>query len=288
MSNYGYTGNNYSTTTYGAQGGAEGGGFVQGGYGGSQGGSQESPGGSKTYGKDTLRPVTIKQIIEAVQPHPDADFKIDGVEITQLSFIGQIHSISKQATNITYKIDDGSGLIEVKQWIDSEADPDDPKLTHNEGEYIHVWGRLKSFSNKRHVGAHVIRPVTDHNEITYHGLEATLVHLYFTRGPPEGVGAGAGAKPEEGMFVGGYDGAGAANGGVSAGGSIKGLPANASANAKKVFQLLQSEPDDLHVQNIASKLGVALSDVYKAGDELLGLGCIYTTLDDETWAVLEY
>ncbi|PQE13698.1 replication factor A2 protein [Rutstroemia sp. NJR-2017a BVV2] len=292
--NYGYS-NNYSTTTYGAQGGADGGGFVQGGgggYGGSQGGSQDSPGGSKTYGKDTLRPVTIKQILDAVQPHPDADFKIDGVEVTQLSFIGQVHSVSKQATNNTYKVDDGTGLIEVKQWIDSEAEPENAKAVPQEGEYIHVWGRLKSFSNKRHVGAHVIRPVTDHNEITFHGLEATLAHLHFTRGPPgaANTGAGAGVKNEEGMFVGGYDGAGN-GGGAGAGGAGKELPNGTTPNARKVFQLLQSEPQNnegLHVQNIASKLGVPLSDVYKAGDELLGIGCIYTTVDDETWAVLEY
>ncbi|KAA8570758.1 hypothetical protein EYC84_000153 [Monilinia fructicola] len=124
--NYGYQAN-YSTTTYGAQGGADGGGFVQGGYGGSQGGSQDSPGGSKTYGKDTLRPVTIKQILDAVQPHPDADFKIDGSEVTQLSFVGQVHSISTQTTNNTYKVDDGTGLIEVKQWIDNEVEPENAK-----------------------------------------------------------------------------------------------------------------------------------------------------------------
>lgn len=37
-----------------------------------------------TYGQDTLRPVTIKQVLDAQQPHPDADFKIDEVEITQV------------------------------------------------------------------------------------------------------------------------------------------------------------------------------------------------------------
>ena len=37
-----------------------------------------------TYGQDTLRPVTIKQVLDAQQPHPDADFKIDDVEITQV------------------------------------------------------------------------------------------------------------------------------------------------------------------------------------------------------------
>lgn len=38
-----------------------------------------------TYGQDTLRPVTIKQVLDAQQPHPDADFKIDDVEITQVN-----------------------------------------------------------------------------------------------------------------------------------------------------------------------------------------------------------
>ena len=40
-----------------------------------------------TYGQDTLRPVTIKQVLDAQQPHPDADFKIDDVEITQVVFL---------------------------------------------------------------------------------------------------------------------------------------------------------------------------------------------------------
>jgi hypothetical protein len=36
------------------------------------------------YGKDTVRPVTIKQVLDAQQPHPDADFKIDGDAISQV------------------------------------------------------------------------------------------------------------------------------------------------------------------------------------------------------------
>merc|ERR1712093_696123 len=103
MANYGY-GGGYQTTSYGAQGGADGGGFM----GGSQQGSQDSPGGNKQYGKDSLRPVTIKQIIDAQQPHPDAEFSIDGSPVTQLTFIGQINQVSSQ-----------------------------------EGEYLRVWGRLK-------------------------------------------------------------------------------------------------------------------------------------------------
>jgi len=123
-----------------------------------------------------------------------------------------------------------------------------------------------------------------------HLLEATYVHLYFTRGPPEelqprNAGGGGGDGDTGGMFVeqNGYGG-GAMNSGV------RPLP-QMSAAARKVFSLLQSAPQNnegLHVQNIAAQLGLPANDVFKAGDELLGLGIIYTTVDDETWAVLEY
>jgi len=39
------------------------------------------------FGKDTLRPVTIKQLVDAQLPHPDADFRIDNNEITQVGFL---------------------------------------------------------------------------------------------------------------------------------------------------------------------------------------------------------
>ncbi|CZR63456.1 probable replication protein A subunit [Phialocephala subalpina] len=278
MANYGY-GGGYSTTSYGEQGGANGGGFM----GGSQQGSQEG-GGSKTYGKDTVRPVTIKQILEAHQPHPDSDFKIDGSEVTQLSFVGQIHSIASQTTNHTFQIDDGTGLVDVKQWIDSDQDPEHVRPLPKEGEYIHVWGRLKAFNNKRHVGAHVIRPITDFNEVSMVLLEATAVHLYFVRGPPETPGM----KSEgggQGMFVDSNGGGAIQNVGG------KPMPATLSATGRKVFGLLQSHPQNnegLHVSMIAAQLGLQANDVFKAGDELLGEGMIYTTVDDETWAVLEY
>jgi hypothetical protein len=38
----------------------------------------------KGYGKDTVRPVTIKQLVDAEQPHPDAEFKVDGDPISQV------------------------------------------------------------------------------------------------------------------------------------------------------------------------------------------------------------
>ena len=88
-----------------------------------------------------------------------------------------------------------------------------------------------------------------------------------------------------GMFVDG----GSTNGAPALGG--KKLPAKLSTMARKVFGALQSEPQNnegLHVHRIASILNTNANEVFKAGDELLGEGLIYTTVDDETWAVLEY
>ncbi|KAH8809115.1 hypothetical protein F5884DRAFT_858618 [Xylogone sp. PMI_703] len=237
--------------------------------------------------QDTLRPVTIKQLIDATAiPHSDAEFKIDGVEVNQVTFIGQIQTITPLATNTTFRLDDGTGLIDVKQWIDSDQDPETAKPLPKEGQYVRVLGPLKMFNEKRSVAAHIMRPVTDFNEINMHLLEATAVHLFFTRGPPYTL---KGAKTEdsgEGMFVGGYGGAPA--GGDSA---ANRLPRNTSTAARRVFTLLQAAPQNnegLHVHNIAAQLSMPPNEVFKAGDELLGNGLIYTTVDDETWAVLEY
>lgn len=126
------------------------------------------------------------------------------------------------------------------------------------------------------------------NEVTYHGLEATLVHLYFTRGP---IDAANPAKKEggDGMFVDSYGGNNMGAGNAAAGG--RQLPPKVSPNSRQVFNLLQSEPQNnegLNVNMIATKLGMPVAEVYKCGDELLSEGCIYTTVDDETWAVLEF
>ncbi|KAL8913904.1 MAG: hypothetical protein Q9171_001397 [Xanthocarpia ochracea] len=275
-------GGGYSTTSYGAQGGAGGGGFMS----GSQGGSQPN---KNTISRDTLRPCTIKQVLDASQPHPDADFKIDDVEVQQLTFVGQIRNISTQTTNITYKLDDGTGTVEVKQWIDSEASTMDLEGGNSknnaglvENEWARVWGRLKAFNNRRHVGAHVIRPVTDKMEITYHLLEATYVHLFFTRGPLDASGAnGANGGQTDGQYGG--------DGEMGMGGA-RGMP-NVGPNARRVYQCLKESPQNnegLNVQHIAASLRMPLTEVMKAGDELLTQSLIFTTVDDTTWAILEF
>jgi replication factor A2 len=181
-----------------------------------------------------------------------------------------------QTTNITYKLDDGTGTIEVKKWVDSDStqNQQEPKLVDN--MYVRAWGKLKSYGNKRHVGATVIRPITDFNEISYHLLEATVVHLELTRGPPDSASKGTTTNGAQEYQQPAYGGADATSG--------------MSATAKKVYHILKTTPqtnEGLHQQDIAARLNLDIAEVSKAGDDLLQLGVIYTTVDDVTWAVLE-
>jgi len=212
-------------------------------------------------------------------------------EHLQLTFVGQIRNISTQTTNITYKLDDGTGTVEVKQWIDADAasemsDPtahSKPKLVVN--EWARVWGRLKAFNDRRHVGAHVIRPVEDKMDISYHLLEATYVHLYFTRGDPSQFTNtdGQQAADGQGQRDGGY------GGGDNLAMNGRPLP-NVSMNARKVYSVLKNTPqsnEGLHIQTVAASLGLGLQEVTKAGDQLLEHGLIWTTIDESTWAIME-
>lgn len=74
--------NNYETsyTSYGAGGGAGGGGFIPG-----EGGSTQSPGGRRDFAQDSLRPVTIKQLLDAQgEAGSNDNFKIDGTVLSQV------------------------------------------------------------------------------------------------------------------------------------------------------------------------------------------------------------
>lgn len=250
-----------------------------------------------------MRPLTIKQILDAEEPYPEAGHRVDNVVINhvrsssflcshiqivltyQVTFVGQVRNISTQATNITYKVDDGTGTIEVKQWNDSDMsmadqmgnDSDSKQKVVEEG-YCRVWGKLKAFNNKKHVGAHVVRPITDYNEINYHLLDATATHLFFTRGPPDTGKGQNGARTNE-----------ATSGPQQTMSNGQPLP-TMSAGARKLLQTLKAtlqSNEGLHVQDLANQMGTNTSEAQRAAEELISLGLIFTTVDEFTWALLE-
>lgn len=159
-----------------------------------------------------------------------------------------------------------------------------PKTLLTEGVYARIFGTLKSFNNKRHVGARPggVRALTDHNEVQCHLLEATIVHLQLTRGPLNDEKKAGGAN-------------GADNGGQpqmngASAGSGKQLPAGLSSAAKRVYHCLSSgaqSNEGLHMHDISARLGMDPTAVDEGGNELVNLGLAYTTVDEQTWAILD-
>ncbi|KAJ5388808.1 hypothetical protein N7509_011349 [Penicillium cosmopolitanum] len=229
-----------------------------GGGGGFMSGETSSPSGGRSENRDnkTLRPVTVKQIADATQPYPEAPFLIDNAEVNHVLFVGQVRNISSQSTNITYKIDDGTGEIEVKKWVDSatrdsmdtdEKGPGDGKSEVVLNGYARVFGAIKTFSNKRYVGAHSVRPLSNLDELHAHLLESTAVHLFFTQGPPGGAGAGGNAAGGDAVMGGADD-----YGGAGPNKALMGV----SPLARKIYNLLKSETQDdagMEMQHIASQ-----------------------------------
>ena len=66
--------------------------------------------------------MTLRQVLSASQPHSDAPFTFDGTELSQVTFVAWIRSIARNATNVSFTLDDGTGQLDVRQWIDNSAD----------------------------------------------------------------------------------------------------------------------------------------------------------------------
>ncbi|KEY71414.1 hypothetical protein S7711_05676 [Stachybotrys chartarum IBT 7711] len=240
----------------------------------------------KDFQNQTLRPVTIKQILDAEETYSDAKFTIDNEPTSQVTIVGQVLRVNPGTTIVTYRVDDGTGQIDVQRWIPPDKQ-DQPFETFEADSFIRVHGIIKASSNRRALNADSVRQVTDFNEVNYHMLEATYVHLQLTRGP---AGQNGAAGDGDSMFV---DGGGYSN--TALGGGNAGLVPNklsgCSAGAKKMFNLMNNTPggnEGMNLHMITSPLGMSSREVLAAADELLGQGLVYTTVDDETWAILEY
>jgi replication factor A2 len=48
-----------------------------------------------------MRPLTVKQLIDAVQPIPDAPCKVDGHDLSQVVLVGRVNNITQQSTNVS-------------------------------------------------------------------------------------------------------------------------------------------------------------------------------------------
>jgi len=278
-----------SQNPYYQNGGAGGGGgYITGGS--PHGSTSGSPGGGyarRGAAAHSLRPCTIKQLLNATQAHTDAEWHIEDVEIGQVTVVAQVVSIQVQATSSVYWLDDGTGRMEARHWIDSstlsEENPEDPNAI-KEGSYLRVLGTIKTFSSKRYINAAHLRASTDPHEVYFHELDVIATKLMIERGMPN-------KQPQNGVQQ--TPQTGTANGASA----YNAQPHNAStldqyAHLPPVERqickfLLEQPPSDegIHVGNIARAIGGNAQAIGKALDNLLDEGHVYTTLDESHYAL---
>lgn len=153
-----------------------------------------------------------------------------------------------------FHVNDGCGRVVVKQY--AEQDPtcisaEDPQP----GEYVRVYGSLRSFNEEFHVSAHNIARLESPNELAYHFIEVAYVHLSLSGAirqeapqktavrqgaPPQAFAHGQGISPSwggvgQGGQV-GMGGQGAFGGTGNFGGATMGGPAGFGGSGSNIGQ----------------------------------------------------
>eukprot|EP00980_Cylindrotheca_fusiformis_P020708 scaffold7738_cov133-Cylindrotheca_fusiformis.AAC.17 len=154
-----------------------GGGSSSFGGGGGFGGSQQSPQKTRrSYDEQTLIPVTIHMALQAT-PDPSGDGSLvleDGRKLSTIKVVAAVRSVEDASTNVLYQAEDGTGLMEVKQWLDDNdctAIQEIRQQTLKDNIYIKVIGQIKDYEGKKMLVANSVRPLSTGNELTHHMLQ---------------------------------------------------------------------------------------------------------------------
>ena len=246
----------------------------------------------QSLNKQSLMPCTIKQLKNApAGSGGDNAFVVDGQDLHQVTIVGLITHADEQNTNLQFTIDDGTGSIVAKMWIDAAQDEAtmEKRSMWKEGVIVRVVGQMRAFNQVRSVVAFHIQPITDFNEYTFHFIEVVHTHLRNTKGKP-----GEQAAPPVGGMGGGFP-TGMAGGvappgmAAAAAGPSGGMNAQGMNNFQDtVFKFFQSYGESQETgatveecTNAMAAQGGTAAQVRQAVEDLVNEGHLYSTIDDD-------
>ncbi|GMH91000.1 hypothetical protein TrVE_jg13158 [Triparma verrucosa] len=227
-----------------------------------------------------LLPCTIKQCLKAASA--DGQLLVDGQDPHQIKLVACVKSKEEGETANTYELEDGTGLIEVKEWINSTSDGDHARARRaliQPNCYVRVVGKLSQFGGKVNVTAWHTKLVASPNEVTHHFLDAIWCHENATRGlingavksEINGISTGVGFGPQS---------SGVALMDTSTGGGDK-------KHVQDYIQQFSEETEQgVALRDIVEALGgkgVSESAIRNAIQGLSSDGMIYSTIDEETF-----
>ncbi|CAO2816594.1 unnamed protein product [Amaranthus hypochondriacus] len=140
--------------------------------------SDSTPSPAKSRDPQGTIPVTVKQISQASPSSTDdkSNFNIDGVNVTNVKLVGIIFDKTEKVTDVSFTLDDGTGRIGCKRWLNEAFDRKQMEIIED-GMYVRLVGHLKSSRGNAEIVVFHMRPVSDFNEVTLHQVECIHQHL---------------------------------------------------------------------------------------------------------------
>eukprot|EP00164_Ancoracysta_twista_P002016 GFYU01002656.1.p1 GENE.GFYU01002656.1~~GFYU01002656.1.p1 ORF type:complete len:296 (-),score=73.01 GFYU01002656.1:56-874(-) len=246
--------------------------------------NSQTKGGDRNQNR-VLIPCTLRQLNDA--QYQEHDVMIDGVGAKEVSVCGLIVQRTNNNQNVNITLDDGTSTFEVRYFVhqNDEAYINEVKESWVEGRYVTVSGTPRDFKGSKYIMAINIRAVSDHNEVTYHGLNAIRAHLHNKKLSKNAAAAAAAGEANFGQYgssvPGGNTFVGASGGSTFAGAEVSDLEDQV---VKKIHELDTAESESGPSFNaIKDAFSGSLSDaqIRTALDGLVGNGHVYTTLDSD-------
>lgn len=131
--------------------------------------------------RQSLLPMTVKQLHSIAEE--DGVNKLDGVEVFSARIVGTIESIEAHATNVVYRITDGTGMVECKSFVDKDGLSAAKFADCRERCLVEVNGNVRTYEGHKSIMIYHMSVVDDWNRLTHHFLESIYTHLKNTRGP---------------------------------------------------------------------------------------------------------
>mmetsp|Transcript_16591 Transcript_16591/g.46835 ORF Transcript_16591/g.46835 Transcript_16591/m.46835 type:complete len:284 (-) Transcript_16591:36-887(-) len=159
-------------------------GFAPSGAGGFMQGEQESLSQDMRQKDNRLSAYTIRQLLNAKSSAVEAEMRIDGMPVEQVTVVGILLNVSRSTTCVNGEIEDGTGTISFRFWV-NEDDMEELKW-ERKNLYVRLFGAFSTSqkdSDTRALNIQRVRIVEDHNEITYHLADCIRSHLRRVRGP---------------------------------------------------------------------------------------------------------
>lgn len=232
-----------------------------------------------------MLPLTIKQLHSISEE--DGVNKLDGVEVFSARIVGTIHSVEAHATNVVYRISDGTGILECKSFIEKEGLGAAKYADCVEQALVKVHGNIRIYEGNKSLMIYHMSVVTDWNELTHHLLESIHIHLRNTQGPPPVAG---GAQAAMGNNQNMHN-AMAMKQNVAAGSVFTKVEAGGNPVADlrdKILQTYKAVGDDdmgasfqqvmLHLSHQGAN--ISMQQLKHEVDYLAAEGALYTTLDE--------